>query len=180
MMNFVFLICVLLVYLIFSFNKMVDGKNKVDNAWSQVDVQLKRRFDLVPNLVETVKGAAAHEKNTLDDVTRARNNYLQSQSPEEIMKANKQMTSALTRLLAVAENYPDLKANVAFTNLQTELSRIEDKIAYSRQFYNDTVMKFNKTILMFPNNLFASTFGFKKIKYFNTDESERSTPKVEF
>lgn len=179
-MNFIVLIAVVVVFLVLSFNKMVDRKNKVDNAWGQVDVQLKRRFDLIPNLVETIKGAAAHEKNTLEDVIRARNSYLQADSPAEAMKANKQMTSALTRLLAVVENYPDLKANVGFTNLQEELSRIEDKIAYSRQFYNDTVMKYNKIIMIFPNNIFAGMFGFTKEKYFNADESERSTPKVEF
>lgn len=179
-MNFLFLVGVLIAYFVFVFDKMYSSRSKVNNAWEQVNMQLKRRFDLVPNLVETVKIVAVHEKNTLDDVTRVRNNYLQAQTPEEIMRTNRQMTSALERLLIVVENYPDLKTNVSFTNFQQELSRIEDKIIYARQFYNNTVMKYNDSILIFPNNIFAKPFGFRKIKYFNMEESERSIPKIDF
>ena len=173
-------IILLFIYSIAVFNKLVTYKNRVENAWGQIDTQLKRRFDLIPNLVETVKGASNYEKATLENITKARSNYLNASQPGEILKADKQMSHALTNLFAVAENYPDLKANSGFINLQKELSSLEEKIAYARQFYNDTVMKYNNSILMFPNNIFAGLFGFAKIEYFGTDDSEQVAPKVKF
>ena len=146
----IFLICFLgfvLVYMIIIFNKIVVYKNRVDNSWGQIDTQLKRRFDLIPNLIETVKGASNYEKDTLENITKARSNYLNANRPEEILKADKQMSQALTNLFAVAESYPELKANSGFIKLQEELSALEEKIAYARQFYNDTVMKYNNSIL---------------------------------
>lgn len=178
----IFLICFLgiVFYMIIIFNKIVVYRNRVDNSWGQIDAQLKRRFDLIPNLVETVKGASNYEKDTLENITRARSNYLSANRPEEILKADKQMSQALTNLFAVAESYPELKANSGFIKLQEELSVLEEKIVYTRQFYNDTVMRYNNSIQMFPSNIFAGLFGFEKIEYFNVDENERDVPKVKF
>jgi LemA protein len=171
---------VLVLFIISTYNSLVVKRNRVKNAWAQIDVQLKKRFDLIPNLVETVKGYAKHEAGTLEAVVKARNQYISAVTPEEMMKANNEMTGALSRLFALAENYPDLKANTNFMELQNELTQVEDKIAYARQFYNDTVMIFNNAIQVFPSNLLAGLFGFKEEAYFKADEAERQNVKVQF
>ncbi len=171
---------VLILFVISTYNSLVVKRNRVKNAWAQIDVQLKKRFDLVPNLVETVKGYAKHESGTLEAVVKARNQYISAGTPEEMMKANTEMTGALGRLFALAESYPELKANTNFMELQGELSELEDKIAYARQFYNDTVMIFNNAIQMFPSNIIASVFSFKEEPYFRADEAERQNVKVQF
>lgn len=174
------IVVVLIVYSVIMFNNLVANSNRVKNAWSQIEVQLKRRFDLIPNLIETVKGAAGHEKGTLEAVVKARSSYMSANTPEQMMNANKEMTSALGRLFAVAESYPDLKANSSFMNLQQELVHTEEKIGYARQFYNDTVMKYNNMVQMFPGNIFAGLYGYKERPFFETDESEKVTPQVKF
>jgi len=143
-------------------------------------VQLKRRFDLIPNLVETVKGYAAHEKQTLEAVISARSKFLSANTPEDMMKANSELTQVLGRLFAVSEAYPELKANVNFMHLQEELSKTEDKIGYARQFYNDTVMEYNNAVQMFPTSIVASMFGFKEEPFFRVEDTAREVPKVGF
>ena len=167
-------------YVISIYNKLVNARNKVDNQFSQIDIQLKRRADLIPNLVETVKGYAKHEKGTLTEVIEARNKAVSAGSVNEKIEANNELTGALNKLLAVAEAYPDLKANENFKDLQNNLKETEDKITYARQFYNDSAMSFNNIVQMFPSNIVASMFGFKKFDYFKIDEKEKETPKVEF
>lgn len=167
-------------YVIATNNKLVNLRNRVKNQWSQIDVQLKRRFDLIPNLVETVKGYAAHEKETLEEVISARNSYLNAQSPDAQMKADGELTKAITHLFALSESYPDLKANENFTNLQNELSSTEEKISYARQFYNDAVMKYNNKVQMFPSSLVAAMFHFKAENFFEANEVERENVKVDF
>lgn len=184
-MNWILIIVILIViifivYLIHTYNNLVSLKNRVKNGYSQIDVQLKRRNDLIPNLVETVKGYASHEKNVLESVTAARTNVMNANNVEDVSKANDQLTNALKTLFAVAENYPDLKANSNFQQLQTELSESEDKIAYARQFYNDTVLMYNNKCEQFPSNIFAKLFNFKQKDFFETDNESRQTPKVEF
>ncbi len=167
--------------LIDMYNKLVRGREKVKNGWSQIDVQLRRRFDLIPNLVETVKGYAAHEKETLEKVTMWRSRVSAATTTEESMEANAGLSSALGRLLVTMEKYPELKANENFLRLQTELTEIENKIAFSRQFYNDTVQKYNVLVKQFPSNIIASMFKFKEEKFFEVDESVRETvPQVKF
>lgn len=161
-------------------NSLVRLRNKVRNQFSQIDVQLKRRFDLIPNLVETVKGYAKHEKGTLEDVIKARNTYLSASTPEEQMEANGELTKTLNKLFALAESYPDLKANANFMDLQGQLKEVEDKIAYARQFYNDSVMTYNNKIEMFPSNIVAGMFNFKEEKLFEAAQAERENVKVEF
>ena len=164
------------------YNNLVQLRQRVKNAWSQVDVQLKRRYDLIPNLVNTVKGYAEHEKTTLEDVTKARTMAMNAGTVQEQTQAENMLTGALRSLFAVAEAYPDLKANTNFLQLQAELSDTESKIAFSRQFYNDTVQKFNTSIEVFPNSLIAGNMGFTPADYFTLqDEPEaRETVKVEF
>lgn len=177
------LFVVLLVpFLIVSYNSLVKLRQRVQNAWSQVEVQLKRRYDLIPNLVSTVKGYAGHEKETLERVTQARNMAQNANSVEEQVQAENMLTGALRSLFAVAEAYPDLKANTNFLQLQNELTDTESKIAFSRQFYNDTVQKINTKIELFPTNLVASLLGFRKVDYFNLQgEPEASEAvKIEF
>lgn len=171
---------VLVLFFISTYNSLVVKRNRVRNAWAQIDVQLKKRFDLIPNLVETVRGYAKHEAGTLEAVVKARNQYISAGNPEEMMKANTEMTGALSRLFALAENYPDLKANTNFMELQGELTKVEEKIAYARQFYNDTVMMFNNAIQVVPSNIIAGLFGFKEEPYFKADEAERQNVKVQF
>lgn len=168
------------LFVISSYNGLVVKRNRVKNSWAQIDVQLKKRFDLIPNIVETVKGYARHEAGTLEAVVKARNQYISANTPEDMMNANTEMTGALSRLFALAENYPDLKANANFMELQGELSELEEKIAYSRQFYNDTVMIYNNAIQIVPTNIIASLFRFMEEPYFKADESERQNVKVEF
>lgn len=171
---------VVVIWAIAAYNKMRTLSNRIDNAWSQVDVQLKRRYDLIPNLVETVKGYAAHEKETFEAVTRARSLGIEAKSVPEQAQAEGILTQALRQIFAVAEAYPELKANQNFLNLQEELSSTEGKIAFARQFYNDTVLKFNNTIQVFPNVLIAGAFGFKPKEYFEIDEDSRGPVKVQF
>jgi LemA protein len=174
------IIVLLLLFLIFTYNSMVRLRNRVDNAWSQIDVQLKRRYDLIPNLVETVKGYAAHERQTFQAVTEARTAAMGAQTPQEQAQAENVLSGALKSLFAVAEAYPDLKANQNFLNLQEELTTTEDRIAYSRQFYNDTVNRFNDKIQAFPGNTIAGMFNFEKREFFETDTASTGPVQVQF
>jgi LemA protein len=162
------------------YNRLVLLRNRVDNAWSQIDVQLKRRYDLIPNLVETVKGYAVHEKETFEKVTQARNMAVDAKSVKEQGEAENMLTGALKSLFAVAEAYPDLKANQNFLDLQTQLTDTENKIAYSRQFYNDSVMSFNTGIQSFPANMLAGMFGFLAREYFEAEPAAATAPVVQF
>ena len=167
-------------FIVTNYNVLVVLRNKVRNQFSQIDVQLKKRADLIPNLVETVKGYAKHEKGTLEDVVKARNTYLAANTVEEKDKANKEMTSALNKLFALAESYPDLKANENFLDLQAQLKDVEEKISYARQFYNDSVLSYNNKVEMVPSNIVAGLFHFEKEKFFEASEEDRKNVKVEF
>src|SRR5436190_19269625 len=155
-------------------------RNRVESAWAQIDVQLKRRYDLIPNLVETVKGYAAHERETLEAVIQARNAGMGAQGPAQQAQAENMLTGALKSLFALSEAYPDLKANQNFLNLQEELTSTEDRIAYSRQFYNDSVLKYDNKIESIPSNLIAGMFNFTAREYFKAEEGATEVPKVEF
>ena len=170
----------IITYTIVTYNKLTKLKVRVDNAWSQIDVQLKRRYDLIPNMVETVKGYASHEKETLGEVTRARASVGSAKTPEDVIAANNELTGALSRLLVVAERYPELKANANFMTLQNDLRDLESKIAISRQFYNDTAMNYNQKLQLFPSNLVAKAFKFKGVPYFEIEEAEKAVPQVKF
>ena len=174
------IVVLLVVYVIGVYNNLVSLKNQVDDQYSQIDVELKRRFDLVPNLVETVKGYTKHEKETFKEVVEARNTYANANGMGEQLKADGELTKAISKLFALAESYPELKANENFIQLQNELSEIEQKIVYARGFYNDSVLKLNNKVQMFPSNLVASIFGFKKREYFEANNSERENVKVKF
>jgi LemA protein len=173
---------VLIAILIFvvQYNGLVRLRNRIDNAWSQIDVQLQRRHDLIPNLVETVKGYAAHERETLERVVQARNQAVSAQGPAAQGQAENVLTGALRQLFAVAEAYPDLKANQNFLNLQEELTSSEDRVAYARQFYNDTVLKYNNKIQTIPSNVIAGMFNFQEREYFEGEEEARTVPRVQF
>ncbi len=173
-------VALLLIFIISEYNGLVSLRNKVRNQWSQIDVLLKRRFDLIPNLVETVKGYAKHEQDTLEKVIEARNKFNTASTPEEEMEASNQITGALNKLFALAENYPELKANTNFMDLQGNLKDTEDKISYARQFYNDAVMKYQNKLEMFPSNIVAGLFRFKPEKFFEANEAEKENVKVEF
>ena len=173
-------IVVLIVWVILTYNKLVRQRNQVDASWAQIDVQLKRRYDLIPNLVETVKGYAAHERGTFEAVTQARAAMANAKSPKEAAAADNMLTGALKTLFAVAENYPQLKANENFMQLQEELTTTENKISYARQFYNDMIMRYDIKRQTFPSNLIANMFGFKDKEYFKTEEAEKAVPKVKF
>jgi LemA protein len=162
------------------YNGLVRLRNRVDNAWSQIDVQLQRRHDLIPNLVETVKGYAAHERQTLEAVVQARNQAIQAQGPAEQAQAENVLTGALRQLFALAEAYPDLKANQNFLNLQEELTSSEDRVAYARQFYNDSVLKYNNKLQSIPTNIIAGMFNFSEREYFEGEETAREVPRVQF
>ena len=174
----VILLIVALVVLIY--NGLVVVKNRVDNAWSQIDVQLKKRYDLVPNLVSTVQGYVKHERETLETITKARAAMVNAGSVKETADASNMLTGALKSLFAVAENYPDLKANQNFLMLQEELSGIENKIAYSRQAYNDSVLDYNNKIQTVPSNFVAGMFSFKQKDYFEVPQGEKEVVKVKF
>ena len=165
-----------------SYNRLVRFRNRVDSAWSQIAVQLERRHDLIPNLVETVKGYAAHERQTFEAVVQARNTAVAAQQsgPASRAQAENVLTGALRQLFAVAEAYPDLKANQNFLSLQEELTSTEDRIAYARQFYNDGVMKYDTKIQSFPSNMMAAMFGFHPREYFEAEEGATEVPKVRF
>ena len=174
------LLIVLAGYVISVYNKLVNARNKVENQFSQVEIQLKRRADLIPNLVETVKGYAKHEEGTFKAVIEARNKAVNAGTVNEKVEANNQLTGALNKLFALAEAYPELKANENFLQLQNDLKDTEDKITYARQFYNDSAMSFNNLVQMFPSSIVANMFGFKKFEYFKAEEKEKEVPKVEF
>ena len=174
------IIIIIIVAAIALYNGLVTARNKVKNAWAQIDVQLNRRADLIPNLVETVKGYAGHEKTVFEDVTAARAGLMNANGVKEINEANNQLTNTLKTLFAVAENYPELKANENFKELQAQLAQTEDKIAYSRQFYNDSVLMYNNKCQTFPSNIIANSFGFKEADFFEAAGEARSVPKVEF
>ena len=174
------IVVVLVVAAIALYNNLVKLRNMVDNAWAQIDVQLQRRLDLIPNLVETVKGYASHERGTLDEVTEARAALANAGTPAGKMEADNMLTGALKSLFAVAEAYPDLKANANFQQLQAELSSTEDKISYMRQSYNDTVMKYNTAIQTFPAVLFAGMMGFSQRESFDAVAGSDVAPKVQF
>jgi LemA protein len=168
-------------WLVATYNRLVQRRNRIDNAWAQIDVQLKRRRDLVPNLVETVKGYAAHESATFEAVTRARAAAASASTPEQAAAAEGQLGQALSRLFAVAEAYPELKADAGFRDLQAQLAETENRITVSRQVYNDTVLTYQNTIQSFPAVLVAGVMGFTSREYFElADEAERSVPQVRF
>ena len=176
-------VVVLLIIFLTIYNGLVRRRNQVKNSWAQIDVQLKRRYDLIPNLVETAKGYMKHERETMEAVTKARNlaQQLSSAGAGERAKAEGELSSVLSRLLAVVENYPDLKANQNFLALQEELASTENKISFSRQFYNDSVLRYNNQTQMFPSNVVASMTGFKASEFFEvTLAAEREAPKVSF
>lgn len=176
----IIIILVIVFYIISMYNSLVNARNKVKNSYSQIDVQLKRRNDLIPNLVETVKGYASHEKGVFENVTKARSGLMNASSVKEVSQANNALTGALTSLFAIAENYPELKADQNFKELQVELSETEDKISYSRQFYNDTVLMYNNKCEQFPSNIIAGMFNFKEADFFEVASGEREVPKVQF
>lgn len=173
-------IVVIALFVISTYNGLVSTRNKVRDQFSQIDVQLKKRFDLIPNLVETVKGYAKHESETFEKVIQARNGYMNASSEDEKLKASKELTAGITKIVALAENYPELKANTNFIDLQNQLKDIEEKISYARQFYNDSVLTYNNKIEMFPSNIVASMFGFKKEAFFEADSREKENVQVKF
>ena len=174
------IVVILILFVIGTYNSLISLRNKKDDQWSQIEVQLKRRADLIPNLVETVKGYAKHENNTLKEVIAARNTYVAASTPEEEMKASGEVTKALNKLFALSESYPELKANENFMSLQNDLKDTEDKISYARQFYNDTVLSLNNKVELFPSNLVAKIFGFKKEAFFEAETEAKVAPKVQF
>jgi len=168
------------LYVVVTYNGLVTLRNRVDSAWAQIDVQLKRRYDLIPNLVETVKGYASHERNTLEAVIQARNFAMNAQGPAAQAEGENMLSGALKSLFAVSEAYPDLKANQNFLALQEELTATEGRVAYARQFYNDTVLGYNNKLQAFPTVFYAKALKFQRREYFETDEAARQVPKVEF
>lgn len=180
--NLILTIAVVLIALFvwFTYNSLATGKVRIKEALSGIDVQLKRRVDLVPNLIETVKGYAKHERELLENVTKARTSLMHAHSPHEKAESDNMLSQALKSLFAVSEAYPDLKASGNFLNLQEELSDIESKIAYSRQFYNSNVQSYNATLAQFPGNMVGRMFGFKSEEFFETDEKDREPVNVKF
>jgi len=175
------LVVLFAIFLIALYNGLVQKRNRVDNAWAQIDVQLKRRRDLIPNLIETVKGYAAHERGTFEAVTQARAAAAGAQGPAQTAAAEGFLSQALGKLFAVAEAYPDLKANTNFLDLQAQLKDTEDKIAISRQVYNDTVLTYNNSIQVFPAVMIAGTFGFTRREFYEIDDAaDREVPVVSF
>jgi len=200
------IVVILVLWVIATYNSLITLRNRVKDAWSQIDVQLKRRFDLIPNLVETVKGYAwsqidvqlkrrfdlipnlvetvkgytKHESETLENVIKARNTYMSATLPEDQMKADGELTKAVSKLFALSESYPDLKANTNFNDLQNQLKETENKISMSRQFYNDIVLQYNNKVEMVPSNIIANMFHFKKETFFEAQETERENVQVKF
>lgn len=174
------LVVIVLLYVVVTYNGLVRLRNRIENAWAQIEVQLRRRYDLIPNLVETVKGYAAHEKSTFDAVTQARANAINAQGPVEQAQAENMISGALKSLFAVSEAYPDLKANENFMALQEELTATEGRISYARQFYNDAVLRLNTKIQSFPSNILAGMFGFREHQYFEADDTSRGPVSVQF
>jgi LemA protein len=176
----VVLVVVIGLYLVSSYNKLVGLRNRIENAWAQIDVQLRRRYDLIPNLVETVKGYASHERETLDAVITARNAGMNAQGPHDQAEAENQISGALKSIFALSEAYPDLKANQNFLALQEELTGTEGRIAYARQFYNDTVYRYNTKVQSFPQSVIANMFKFREREYFQADDESRGPTTVQF
>ena len=174
------LIISLLIWDIATYNRLVTERLKVQTQWSQIDVVLKQRFDLIPNLVETVKGYAAHEKEALQAVTDARSRYLGAKDAEGQMKASTELSGAMGRLMAVAESYPDLKANQNFLHLQQQLASMEEKLANYRQFYNDTVLRYDRLLETIPTNLIAKMFHFKKEEFFKVEDAQKDNVNIKF
>ena len=173
-------VVLVLLFLVYEYNKLVRLRNRTQNAWAQVDVQLRRRYDLIPNLVEAVKGYAAHERQTFDDVTNARTAAQQAQSVPQQAQAENALTAALGKLFAVAEAYPQLRATENFQQLQQQLSDTEQKIAVSRQVYNDTVLTYNNSIQTVPTNVIAGFFKFEPRTFFEIEDPVREAPRVQF
>lgn len=174
------IIGVIVLFVWFTYNRIVTAKIRVDESWAQIDVQLKRRSSLIPNLVETVKGYAAHEKGVFEEVTKARTQLMNAESPGQKAQADNILTGALKSLFAVAEAYPELRASENFQKLQDELTDTEDKIAYARQFYNQNVMEYNLRLRVFPDMVVASLFRFTPVEYFQADEESRAEVDVNF
>ena len=179
-MILIIVLVLIVLWVISVYNSLIALRNRVKDQWAQIDVQLKRRFDLIPNLVETVKGYTKHESETLEAVIKARNTYVSATLPEDQMKADGELTKAISKLFALTESYPDLKANTNFQALQQELTETESKIAAARQFYNDTVMVYNNKVSMVPSNIIASLFKFNKEAFFEANETERQNVQVKF
>jgi len=174
-------VALLVIYLIVAYNGLIRRRNQIENSWAQIDVQLKRRLDLIPNLVETVKGYAAHEKETLDAVITARNAAVAApNTPHAQAEADNVVTGALRQLFALGEAYPDLKANQNFLALQEELTATEGRVAYARQFYNDSVLSYNNKLQQIPTVVFANLMNFERREYFEADEAARTAPNVSF
>ena len=175
------IVVILIIAVIGMYNSLVQARIKVDNAWSQIDVQLQRRFDLIPNFVETVKGYMTHEKETFEKITNLRSSWSESKSISEKASLDNELSNTLKTIMAVAENYPDLKANQNFSELSEELRNTENKISYSRQFYNDTVTMYNTKLEVFPSNIIAGIFNFKARDLFTAENEEaRKNVKVDF
>ena len=174
------IIVAIVAFVISLYNGLVQLRLKVQNAWSQIDVQLQRRFDLIPNFVETVKGYMSHEKETLEKVTELRTSWANATTVKDKAELDGQLSSALKTIMAVSENYPDLKANQNFMQLSQELTNTENKISFSRQFYNDTVTIYNTKLQAFPSNIIAGMFNFTRSELFKTDEASRQNVKVDF
>jgi LemA protein len=173
-------VVIVILWIIIAYNRLITLRNRIDNSWSQIDVQLKRRANLIPNLVKTVKGYVKHERETFESITKARSALLKAKDVKGKAQAENMLTGALKSLFAVAENYPQLKANENFKMLQEELAGTESKIAYARQFYNDSVLSLNNSVQKFPTNILANMFGFKERDYFEVKGKEREPVKVEF
>ncbi len=174
---------ILVLYLVIVFNGFIRKRNRTQEAWAQIDVELRRRHDLIPNLIETVKGYAAHERQTFESVTQARAAAVSANSsgdPQRIAPAENALSQSLRSLMAVAENYPQLRAVETFTNLQEELTATEDKIAFSRRYYNGSVRDYNIALQSFPRNIVAKMLGFKAVPFFQADEGDRAAPTVSF
>ncbi|MGQ9708109.1 MAG: LemA family protein [bacterium] len=170
----------IIIFFVATYNLLVRTRNRVHNGWHQIDVQLKRRIDLIPNLVETVKGYASHEREIFEKIAEARALSIGAKGPAEAAKADSQLSATLKTLFAVAESYPDLKANQNFLRLQEELAHTENNIAFARQFYNDVVMDYNNQVQMFPTNIIAGLFKFRLAEFYRVPEAEREVPKVRF
>lgn len=173
-------VVLILLYVVSTYNTLVKLRNRVRDQWAQIEVQLKRRFGLIPNIVETVKGYAKHESDTLKGVVEARNKFNVASTPEDEMKASNELTGAVRQLFALSEAYPELKANQNFIELQKSLEETENKISTSRQFYNDTALTLNNKVEMFPSNIIAKLFGFKKEAFFEAEPEAKNAPKVSF
>ena len=176
----VVILVLLVLFVVSNYNALVKARNKVKDQFSQIDIQLKKRFDLITNLVNTVKGYAKHESETLEKVINARNVYANAKTDEEKVKASNELSNSLTHLFALAESYPELKANTNFEELQRELKDVEEKISYARSFYNDAVRLYNNKVQTIPTNIIASLFGFKTESFFEAAAEEKENVKVEF